>query len=440
MNFKCFAENCSNPLKYYCSCQKDYVFSCPEHINQHTDEGDVSLHCIKVMYKCIDSEKKNILINAYQKVSEALLKSQNSIIISINSLVQTLADFKKNTELFFRDQRVGVGKIIDSIKLEDKELIIPELSERKKILHEELQAYYDLLDKKIESFCKSTKQELSLLSELNKDYNEFYDDKIFDFKGNANLDKNLYFFKTGTKLFAEFNVINQYITQFEVNVDEAQGCLGAVCQLPGYKIFHAGGYNPDLASGYIIDLNNHSVEILRGVRGRSFACATYYDNEVYLFAGWHINANLAYCDKFSLATRTWSSLANFPAGAVYSVSALPCREFFILSTLSGNNLYKYDTKKNSYDILTQGVVNHVCNILFRDNDKCFYLANNLCFKSNGENLGIWAKNAKILTEPLGHITSKPVSRNRNVYFVSSQSRIIYKFDLETEDSSKVLTY
>lgn len=440
MNFNCFAENCSNPLKYYCACKKNYVYSCSDHINLHTDEGDESEHCIRVMYKKINSDKKASLIDGYQRASDTLLKSQSSIIILINSLIQVLTDFRIKEEQFFREQRVGVEKMIDSLKIKDKELIVPEFIEKNDFLHEELQAYYDYLAEKIESFCKNAKQELSLFLESNKDYNEFYNEKLFDFKGNANMDRNLFYFKTGTKLFVEFNLAKQSPIEFEVGVNEVQGCLGAVCQLPGNKVFHAGGYQPDVSSGYIIDLNNHAVEILQGARGRSFASATYFDNEVYIFAGWHINANLANCDKFNLATRTWSSLANFPAGAVYNVNVLPCREFFILSTLSGNNLYKYYIKKNSYDILTGGVINHAYNIIFRDNDKYYFLAHNLCFISNEFNLGVWTKYSKTLTEPLGCITSKPVTRNRNIYFLSSQARTIYKFDLETEDTSKVLTY
>ncbi|OMJ65133.1 hypothetical protein SteCoe_39150 [Stentor coeruleus] len=255
------------------------------------------------------------------------------------------------------------------------------------------------------------------------------------------MDKNLYFFKTGTKLFVEFNVDTLSLTEFEANVNEMQGSLAAVCQLPGYKVFHAGGYNPHLATGYIIDLNNHTIEILQNVRSRSITCAAYFDNEVYIFAGYHINAGLANCDKFSFATRTWSSLANFPAGAVYNISALLCREYFILSCCSGCNLYKYDIKKDSYNILASSVVNYSCNILFRDSGKYYYLANNLCFVSNEANLGVWVKNSKNLSETLNyHITSKPVTRNKNVYFMASHARVIYKFNLETEELSRVLTY
>lgn len=440
MNLKCYAENCLNKLKFYCSCKKNYVFSCSEHINQHADEGEKSQHCIKAMYQKFNSNKKTFLIDTYQRISETLLNTQSSIIISINSLSQALAEFKIKTEKFFREQRVEIEKIIDSLKIKDRELIVPELIEINSFLYEEMQTYYELLSPKFESLCKNTIKDTSNFSEFYKNYNEFYDDNIFDYKGNANLDKNLYFFKTGTRLFVEFNVNTLSSTEFEANVNEAQGSLAVVCQLPGYKIFHVGGYQPHLSTGYIIDLNNHTVETLQNVRARSITSATYFENEVYIFTGHHINENLVYCDKFSLATKTWSSLANFPSGAVYSISALPCREYFILSTLSENKLYKYDTKKNSYGILTSSVVNHAYNTLFRDNENYYYLSNNLCFISNEENLGIWVKNSKYLSESLHYITTKPVSRNRNVYFLSSYSKVIFKFNLETEELFKVLTY
>ncbi|OMJ65048.1 hypothetical protein SteCoe_39598 [Stentor coeruleus] len=315
-----------------------------------------------------------------------------------------------------------------------------------------MQAHYELLFKKFESFCQNIIKDISNFSESYKDYNEFYGDEQLDYKGNANMDRNLYFFKAGTKLFVEFNVDTLSLTEFEANVNEIQGSCAAVCQLPGNKVFHAGGHNPHLATGYIIDLNNHTVEILQNVRGRSVTCATYFDNGVYIFGGYHINAALANCDKFSFATRTWSSLANFPAGAVhnisalpsgasYGVSTLPCREYFILSCFSGGNLYKYDTKKDSYNILTSSVVNACFNILFRDSGKYYYLSNNLCFVSNEANLGVWVKNSKNLSETIAqYITSKPVTRNRNVYFMTSNVIVIYKFNLEIEELSRVLTY
>ncbi|OMJ65216.1 hypothetical protein SteCoe_38783 [Stentor coeruleus] len=86
--------------------------------------------------------------------------------------------------------------------------------------------------------------------------------------------RNLYFFKTGTKLFIEFNINTLSLAEFEVNVNEMQGSLAAVCQLPGYKIFHAGGYDSFLAIWHIIDLNNHTIKFYKMFRGRSITCAT----------------------------------------------------------------------------------------------------------------------------------------------------------------------
>lgn len=235
----------------------------------------------------------------------------------------------------------------------------------------------------------------------------------------------------------QFDAKNHLLSQFELNVGENQGTIPAVCQIPGCKVFYYGGYDPHLDSGYIINLQDHNIELLPKLRGISYTHATYFNGEVYIFTGYPATAK---CDKFNLSKRTWSNLADFPGGSAYGVSVLPCKEFFILSSNSGTNLYTFNSILNSYNLLTAGVTNASYNLLFRDGNKYYYLSDTIYFVSNQDSLNIWIKAAKGLSGTIRCVTSKPITRKRNFYFVSSHYKIIFKFDLDTEVLSRVLTY
>ncbi|OMJ92625.1 hypothetical protein SteCoe_4635 [Stentor coeruleus] len=435
MDFKCFAENCSNKLKFYCSCKENLIFSCLAHIGQHADEDDESKHVLKAIYKTTDHDRKQYLIGKCEKISEILIKTQSLINQNIISMIESLTALKDATEKYYQNQRNEIQNIIEDLSQNNREVVVPGYKASDYCL-EEIAYYNDNLSLKTNNLDKKLKADLTRFQELYK-VSKFFSINWLDYKSNANLDQNLYFFRKGTKTFVEFDITTNSLSQFEANIQENQGGLPAVCQIPEGKIFYYGGIDPNLNFGYIIDLRTHIFEPIPQLRALSYTHATYYNEEVYIFTG---HPGTVKCDKFNLAERTWLSLSNFPEGSVYSVSVLPCIDYFILSCSSGKKLYTYNFISNNYQLLTSSVENSTCNLLFRDGDKYYYLSKESYFTSHEGNLKIWTKSAKNLSQSILSITSKPVTRNRNVYFVSGKHHTVFKFDLDTESLSKVLTY
>lgn len=436
MDLKCFVENCQNQLKFYCTCRENYIFSCLGHIGIHADEGDGSRHNIKVTHQELSNERKQYLLDVYRRVSESFIKAQSSIMQSISLTLKTLSDFKDLTEKFFRCERDELQKVVEEIMKSNKEIIVPGININN-FVYEELLSCNENLIMKFDDLCKKINQEIFIFSESYKKHEEFYENKLDEFKNTQNLDKSLYFFKINTKTFVEFDIDKLILSEYNVDVEENQGSLAEVCQIPGDKVFYYGSYEHNINTGYIINLKDHSVEKIPKLRVRSYVQATYFHNEVYIFCG---HPEIANCDKYNLITKTWSSLADFPEGRACGVSALLCKDFFILSYHAGNRLYTYNYLANSYSVLTSGVENYYYNILFKDRGKYYHLAKCSYFISNENSLGVWTKAAKGLSESLSAITSKPIIRCRKVYFVSSHSRIIYRFDLDTETLSRERTY
>ncbi|OMJ80768.1 hypothetical protein SteCoe_18927 [Stentor coeruleus] len=462
MDLKCFVENCQNQLKFYCTCKENYIFSCLAHVGIHADEGDGSKHNFKVTHQELSDERKQYLLDLYKRISESIQTTHTSIMESISGTIKTLIDFKDSSEKFFRNEREEIQKIMEELIKSNKELIVPGIN-ISNFVFGELLSYNESLIIKFNDIYKKFNQDINSFSELYKKHDEFYENKLADYKNIPNLDKNLYFFRINTKIFVEFNVEKLSLSEYNINVEENQGSLAEVCQIPGDKLFYYGSYEHNINTGYIINLKDHTAEKIPKLRVRSYVQATYFHNEVYIFCG---HPEIANCDKFNLITKTWSTLANFPEGCVCGVSALLCKDFFILSyhganfpegcvcgvsallckdffILSyhaGNKLYAYNYTTNTYSILTSSVENYYYNILFKDKGKYYHLAKSSYFISNEESLGVWTKAAKGLSESLCAITSKPVIRYRKVYFVSSHTGIIYQFDLDTETLSRERTY
>ncbi|OMJ65086.1 hypothetical protein SteCoe_39390 [Stentor coeruleus] len=244
MNLKCYFENCSNRIDYYCSCKPTYTFICSSHILQHFKEVEPSSHTIKNAYQKYDNKKKQALLNIYGKAIENLSKVQSSIVETLDSLIKAQSEFKKSTEDFFKLQRKEIQSIFDNLFCQENEIIVPELIDNKGFAFEEFAYYNESLIERFSTFGRTNLEFLEKFTGFYKGHLEFNKDNILDFKGNANLNKHLYFFKPGTKTLVKFDVNTLTNSEFEVNVNETQSSLGAACEIPGNKFFHYGGYSP----------------------------------------------------------------------------------------------------------------------------------------------------------------------------------------------------
>ncbi|OMJ65007.1 hypothetical protein SteCoe_39865 [Stentor coeruleus] len=201
----------------------------------------------------------------------------------ISSTIQELLNLKDATDKFFRSQREEIKLKIENLIKQNTEIVVPELIETKSFLYEEFIVYNNSLIDQIDSYYKKVIDFSTNFSKFYKPYHEFNEDQMLDFKGNANMDNNLYFFRTGTKNLVKFDVTLLSLTEIQANINENQGSLGAACQLPGNKFFHYGGFDPYNTTGYIIDLIDYSLLSVPPLRVVNHASATYFEKEVYIF-------------------------------------------------------------------------------------------------------------------------------------------------------------
>lgn len=121
----------------------------------------------------------------------------------------------------------------------------------------------------------------------------------------------------------------------------------------------------------MIDLLTKQIESLPLCRERSNACASYYNNCVFLFGGCETNcAALNNTDMFDLDNKVWKKLTDLPMLS-RDTSAVLVYNFFVVSD-SVRNIYKYDIFLNSFDILNSMIQSSSHNILIKDFDKIYF--------------------------------------------------------------------
>ncbi|OMJ90241.1 hypothetical protein SteCoe_7443 [Stentor coeruleus] len=426
MDFKCIIGGCSTNPRAYCTCRQDFVFICPNHIVQHFDDNETLKHASMPMYRRITIEEKNQQISIYTSLYDSIKRIEDSISNCIVQVINAFTKLQNKYTKYFMKQKTFIEKMIEIVSKEEKKLIVPGY-ESQDFDHKGFMVYLEQMLVTLQPFCMKCVEEAEVYTKDLQSYKRFFlsiDKDREYFLSNGNLNEHVYFFKKGTKTFIEFNTHDLTYKESQIQVNENQGALAGICQLPGRKLFYTGGYDPNLDSTYIIDLISKTVEILPKCRQRACASATYYADSVYLFGG--ITDILIFSDRFDLKTRKWVNLANLPI-ALRDTSALVCRGFFIISNGYQNCLYRYNLNRNNYETLA--VVNSSPhNVLIRDKGNYFYLAGASVFTSFEQNLQAWTKHNKNLTINSYETTCKPVTKGRNVYFNSYN--IVYRFNMD----------
>lgn len=439
MEPKCFFDKCKEPIKYCCPCSLDYIFFCLPHMGVHIENSRDIKHPIEFIYRPLSSNLKSYLIQGLNRSCDNILRIKSNIVSILTGGIAQLNSFKEKTEKYFREEYQEIQELIEKITRSNQEFSIPGYDSNY-FLPESFESYLETLCPNINPIINGCTNQINNLLNDFKSYKDFFFDQQLDYSGNANLDENLFFFRNGTKVLIEFDTSNLEVKEHQYNVNQNQGYLAAVCQVPGRKLFHLGGKGSDNSCAYLIDLYNSLVEQIPNSISRSYTSATYYKKYVYIFGGYINNKNSSKCDRINLVTKQWSSLASFPEGPKLSICTLPHKNSIILASDTGNTIYSYNIPNNSYTPITSDVDNYCYNILIRDSGKYYYLANKNCYKSIEKKLQRWVKSAKSLSIDLSYITSKPVTRGRKVYFVSTYSSAVYMFNLDTEDASLVINY
>ncbi|OMJ65973.1 hypothetical protein SteCoe_37345 [Stentor coeruleus] len=420
----------------YCKCSKKYIFLCTMHLQDHLDEKSEADHPIKILYKKIAQDHKADYIESLHILLNITESTLNVTKLSLQSAIDNLKNLDMNIENYFNNQISSLQKMIAAVTTENKEINIPGY-ERSTFADPSFKQHILRVKEKAirlrEKLTFNIKEIVEFLPNIKSNYQE----DVLDFNGNANLDEHLYYFKKETKIFVQFNLDELTQKTYDMNVNEPQGTIAAVCQVPDKKVFYCGGHSPNLNTTYLIDLKTWKAEALSECRVRCQTTATYFNGFVYIFGGYSGSASLNNCDKFDLVNKRWINLVN-RAFTTFSVNVLPYPSFFILTGYGANAFWKYDIEGDNYQRLSYTF--EVCyNLFFRENGIAYFITKKdlyVCYDKDGNN---WTKSLKCLSMDCINHTSKPVARGRNIYFVSAHTNQILKFHLETLDLHLVAT-
>lgn len=434
----CNGTSCSEPAKYFCQCKVQHTLLCSAHTAEHIDENESAAHTLNSIYRTASSEKKAFVLEQCALVQEGFKDLELSITTSFQDVISSINEQKTELIKYFREQRESLELIIDKISNENKEIILPG--------YEVIETYQP----NCISYLKFVANQIFIEARIFRNTIKSYSNKMqncknifgeyLDYDKNINLDEHLYGFKDGTKTFVEYNTLTLTINKKELNTEINQGCLASLCQIPKKKLFYLGGNTAHCCYAYIIDLKTFSLKKIAKTRDRSRTFATYYNDFIYMFGGYYSNKYLSNCEKYNLKTKEWKNISDFPATERYLICALPYKDYLMLSNGAKNNLYQYVIATDTYYSLTSTVENSLGNLLFKNLNKVYYISARSLFTSTEESFTKWIKSQKNLSVELVYNTSKPVTRGKFVYIMSTSNNKIYKFDLEEEDLLEVTSY
>lgn len=99
-------------------------------------------------------------------------------------------------------------------------------------------------------------------------------------------------------------------------------------------------------------------------------------------------------------------------------------------------MLKFKLKESIYEILGSNPGNNCA--LIRDSKKIYLINSNALYLSNETNLNTWTY-VKSLNYSLNLHTSKPVTRKRDVFLLSSYANQIWNFNLDSLDIKLIVT-
>lgn len=424
MNFKCNFEDCSNPPSYW-QCIENYNFFCQNHVMQYINDNPRASHQIQALYAKVEPGVQALKLEETYKTVDLLNFCCNSIQEDLENTIKYLILLKGEYINYFNHQKEFFLELIKDIEKQDTEITIPGYGSQK-FAFDSYNSYISGSSQDVKLFCQVIIQNISKLGENIHNPNEFYYAEYLNYSGNANLDENLCAFQTGTKTLIQLNLQSFSWRAFPVNINEKQGYNASICQIPGKKLFYSGGCNPNLDTTYLIDLQTFAVEQMPKSRIRSYTVATYLDDFVYIFGGYNGNEQLNNADKFDLKNKVWVEIGSLPKAA-HDIHVLPFKTYFLMTFFTNNSLLKYYMHEDYYEALGKSPGQYTAFI--RDDKKIYLLSTSILYLSYEENLNDW-ENVKSLSTCLSRHTSKPITRNRNVFMLSTCSNEVWKFNLD----------
>ncbi|OMJ77064.1 hypothetical protein SteCoe_23416 [Stentor coeruleus] len=425
MDIKCSYISCKKPASYVCHCNDTTVIACSKHFKAHINNFPEFIHNPESVFKPLPPTLKSETITALQKTLEKFTES-------ISNIAETMKNINKSGDSLLKcmnKKKKLCKKYIHSI-VESNEF--PITSNEKYRLSDE--ATSEDIDKEMKKITCGIDVEdlkfeaqkfinilesLDLIEQVSNSSSEDMDRWPF-------LDNKLYFFEDNTKSLVEFDPVNCKSSVKTIDIGEDQGHLAAICTIPGGKIFTSGGYSDSyIENSYIIDLKNNTSEALPKIRPRMRACATYFNQSIYLFGGW-FNSSTSFCDRIDLSSKTITCLSNLPMNTGNTSTILINDKILISGT--SNFLQLYDTRKDNYSMVSRDLNFGTDNILIQDKNRIILLSKPNIFVCDIKNLENWVNISN--TAIFESTTSKPVIRGRMAYFVDMNMNI-YQFNLDT---------
>ena len=368
MKRKCFQKSCKEIPHAYCKCQGKTEAMCAKHIRIHFENNTIMTHYLIPALKNVSSELKVPVIEFFKLIIKKNKELKKRLIFETEKLLKLSNEVSKYFENFNKFISFNISQVVKNsrilVPVTDKMYLSN--SESAMINFEEL-----------ESIKINTIKEFKLMNVLSRlDSCQIkISEVIKDFcEHRLNLDEDeMYFFKQNTKDLYRFNPKEETLQSFTINSVNNQGHLASICKIDKFKLFVYGGIiNYPIASAFIIDTLNFSVELLPQGIELYTSSAQLYSKRIYIFGGYFKNKIISESRYFDLSNRAWVSIAPSPS-ICRDTSTLLLDQEILISGFQ-NNMFVFNILSNQYINLNAGLSIQYYNILILYSNQIMLLA------------------------------------------------------------------
>lgn len=387
----CFKEDCKGEIFYRCSCIKEGLFICVNHLNLHMHDDTTKNHNIVSLYTKISSHKKKIVLEGLLSIfdqSKALEKNiinkSSHIIISLNGVVSKFLKTMKNFQ--------------DNILSETRNLL-----KSSKVSNSDI-SYFSKLIQDSEANIENEVSLWNIQTILTLNPNLISNDFLNDYSKS-----DLPLINESKLINTAFNVIVDFKTGFENYIPSSfdyiisykdQGnsvkCINLQTQeiiiknisfgskirfpmsynLPGGLLFVGGGelIYPEYSKKYYI-IDPETCEILDQSsdieRDYDTGCVL-YNSEIYAFGGSIRKKAFTKSSKYNVKSKQWKSLQDIPSPSAISSPAI-WKKNILITGYELNCILSYSTVDDFYEKTSYLIESKTLKCLLQNKERIFLL-------------------------------------------------------------------
>ncbi|CAG9321324.1 unnamed protein product [Blepharisma stoltei] len=403
----CYKNGCEEIPDGFCDCEKDRIYFCLGHMNEHFMIDSGQRHKFyDIKYSNYESRIEEIF-----KIKSSLNLFKRKALYECANMIKQIKEESESVILKIEKLDLKLNSVLSELFFKKSTLA----TSQNPILESNWSKLYRILD--FDDISNSIENQPQISEKVQPDINHDFD----------NYSSSICFFQNKTKNLVTLNLNNLELSSNSLNIRKNIDRCISMCQIPN-KIFCYGNFiwwYDGLT--FIIDEFN-KVQLLPSGKKNCFLKIVYFNSNIYAFGG---DNNLA--EKFNLCTSAWETCASLPKGNFQHSYSVEYNNEIILTGYSLDKLFRYNIDSNVFTeaagILLQ---KEIYKMLISAQDKLYIVeASSKIYECKSFDLSSWNCIGINLLPIYSSFISYSVNFKGKEYFINEKYDL-WEFDLKLQ--------